>query len=326
MEFSQWATPIVPLVKSDGSVRLCGDYKQTINKEAKCDSYLIPKTEDLFASLGGGATFTKLDLSNAYLQLELDEESQEYVTLNTHRGLYRPMRLQFGIRSATDIFQRKMDQILGHIPGVKVRVDDILISSRDDKEHLCTLSEVLKTIDNCGLRLKKSKCVFFANEVTYLGFKINKNGIKPLTECIDSLMKAPAPVNVSELKSFLGMLNYYHKYLDNISSVLEPLHRLLCKYTPWKCTAQEQKSFDAAKSMLCSSKLLVHYDPEKPLILSCDASSYGIGAVLSHEMPDKAERPIAYTSRTMTPAGCQRLWFNSSQVDFLCSRTLRSAW
>ena len=302
VEFSEWATPIVPVPKSDGSIRICGDFKQTVNKAAKCDNYPIPKTEDLFASLGGGEKFTKLDLSQAYLQLQLDDESQEYLTLNTHRGLYRPTRLQFGVHSATGIFQRKMDQKLGHLPSVTVRIDDILISGKNDAEHLQNLRKVLEIIGENNLRLKKSKCVFFAEEVTYLGFKINKKGITPLSDRIDSLLNAPQPQNVSELKSFLGMLNYYHKYLNNIATTLESLHHLLRKDTPWLWGNKQEKSFQQAKQLLCSTKLLVHYDPGKPLLLSCDASSYGLGAVLSHVMPDNSERPIAYTSKTLSSA------------------------
>ena len=165
VEFSEWATPIVPVLKSDESVRLCGDLKKTVNKAAKCDNYPIPKTEDLFASLGGGDKFTKLDLSNAYLQLELEEESQELLTLNTHKGLYRPTCLQFGVHSATGIFQRKMDQKLGHIKGVKVRVDDILISGKNDDEHLSNLSLVLKTLNENGLRVKRVSVYFLLKKL-----------------------------------------------------------------------------------------------------------------------------------------------------------------
>ena len=164
-----------------------------------------------------------------------------------------------------------MDQKLGHIKGVKVRVDDILISGKNDDEHLNNLSLVLKTLNENGLRVKKGKCVFLAQEVTYLGFRVNRDGITPLTDRIDSLQKAPAPTNVSELKSFLGMLNYYHKYLDNIATILEPMHKLLRKDTPWHWGGEQQKAFKKAKDLLCSSKLLVHYDPDKPLLLFCDA-------------------------------------------------------
>ena len=121
--YSGWAAPIVPLLKSDETVRICGDYKQ--NKAAHCENYPLPRTEDLLATLNGGQKFSKLDLSHAYQQLLLDNESREYLTVNTHRGLFQSTRLQFGVHSASGVFQREMEKRLSHIPFTSVRVDDI---------------------------------------------------------------------------------------------------------------------------------------------------------------------------------------------------------
>lgn len=186
--------------------------------------------------MSGGEKFTKLDLSHAYQQLELDEETREYLTINTHRGLFRPTRLQYGVHSATGIFQREMDRRLRHIPRTKVRVDDILISGKDDEEHLRNLSSVLQVIESSGLRLKEVKCVFLAEEVTYLGYNITKEGISPSPEKVKAIRNAAPPENVTQLKAYLGMLNYYNRYLPNLSAMIEPLHRLLRKGTTfhWK--------------------------------------------------------------------------------------------
>ena len=119
VEFSDWAAPIVPVLKDDNTVRICGDYKLTINQESKLDNYPIPKAEDLFANLGKGEKFTKLDLSQAYQQLPLDEDSKQYTTINTHKGLFRYNRLPYGISSSPGIFQRTMDNLLQNIPQVK---------------------------------------------------------------------------------------------------------------------------------------------------------------------------------------------------------------
>ena len=123
--YSRWAAPIVPVLKNDGTVRICGDYKQTINKPAHCENYPLPRTEDLLATLNGGQKFSKLDLSHTYQQLLLDNESREYLTVNTHRGLFQPTRLQFEVHSASRVFQREMEKRLTHIPFTSVRVDDI---------------------------------------------------------------------------------------------------------------------------------------------------------------------------------------------------------
>ena len=132
VKYSNWAAPIVPVEKPDGGLRICGDYKLTVNPRAKCDNYPVPKTEDLLATLNGGERFTKLDLRQAYMQLELDENSQEYLTVNTHKGLFRPTRLMFGVHSASGVFQREIEKRLSGIPGTAVRVDDILITGGND--------------------------------------------------------------------------------------------------------------------------------------------------------------------------------------------------
>ena len=168
VEFSEWATPIVPIVKEDGTIRICGDCKQTINQAAKLDNYPIPKIEDLYATLGGGMEFTKLDLSQAYQQLELDEELKKYTTINTLKGLFRYNRLPYGIASAPGIFQHTIESLLQGIPQVVVRIDDILVTGKTRDKHLENLKEVLTRLDKAGIRLKLKKCVFLQNQVIYL--------------------------------------------------------------------------------------------------------------------------------------------------------------
>ena len=171
-KFSKWAAPIVPVIKRDGSIRICGDFKRTINKSARTEVYPLPRIDELFASLSGGQTFTTLDLSHAYLQLELEEESQELVTINTHKGLYKYTRLPFGVASAPAIFQRTMESLLQGLPMVCVYIDDIIISGKTPEEHLHNLNEVLQCLEYAGLRLKKEKCLFCRPEVDYLGHTI----------------------------------------------------------------------------------------------------------------------------------------------------------
>ena len=302
VQFADWAAPIVPIVKEDKSIRICGDYKVTVNQVAKLDNYPIPKAEDLFATLSGGEKFTKLDMSQAYQQILLEEESKKYTTINTHKGLFQYNRLPYGVSSSPGIFQRTMENLLQGIPFVVVRVDDILVSGSNDEEHLANLEEVLKRLSEHGLRLKQKKCAFMVNEVVYLGQKINSQGIQPIQEKVRAIADAPSPKNVSEVRSYLGMINYYQKYLPNLSTILAPLHSLLEKGKSWKWNKEHQESFNKSKELLKSSQLLVHYDPEKKLILACDASPYGLGAVLSHRMEDYSEKPIAFASMSLSPA------------------------
>ena len=178
---------------------------------------------------------------------------------------------------APGIFQRNVENLLQNIPYVIVRVDDILVSGVNDNDHLRNLEEVLKRL---GLRLKKGKCVFMEAQVTYLGHRVSKEGIQPMEDKVDAIANAPSPKNVSELKSYLGMINYYQKFLPNLSSVLAPLHKLLNGKSTWHWGKEQQLAFEQSKSFLKSSKLLIHYDDKKELTLACDASQYGLGAVL----------------------------------------------
>jgi len=286
VEFTERAAPIVPVVKQDGSVRICGDYKCTVNQVSKLDNYPIPKTDDLLATLGGGNKFTKLDMSQAYQQLLLDEESKKFTTINTHKGLYQYNRLPFGVSSAPGIFQRTMENLLQGIPHVVVRVDDILGSGKNDP----------------GVRLRLAKCLFMQPQVTYCGFVISGDGVQPLAAKVDAIKNAPEPNDVSQLRAFLGMTNYYHRFLPDVATVLEPLHQLLRKGSKWQWLEEQQEAFEEAKELLQSAELLVHFDPSKELILATDASDYGVGAVLSHKVEGGAERPIGYMSRSLNAA------------------------
>ena len=303
VQFADWAAPIVVVLKSDKtSVRICGDFKQTINPVSKLDKYPIPKVEDLFATLSGGRVFSKIDLSQAYQQLPLDGESQKLAVINTHKGLFRYTRLPFGISSAPGIFQRIMESLLQGIPVVIVYLDDILVSAPSEAEHLRRLEEVFARLEKSGLRARKSKCQFMVSEVSYLGHQIDAEGLHPLPNKVQAVVDAPSPCSVQELKAYLGLLTYYGKFLPDLPTVLAPLYRLLKKGSQWCWEGEEERAFRKSKELLTSSQLLVHFDSNLPLVLACDASAYGVGAVLAHRMPDGRERPIGFASRTLSSA------------------------
>ena len=194
----------------------------TVNAVSKLHNYPIPKAEDLFTTLGGREKLTKLDLSQAYQQLPLVDPSKKYKTINIHRGLFQYNRLPYGISSASGILHTTMENLLQGIPFVIVRVDDILVSGANDGEHIVNLEEVLKRLSNAGARLKMSKRVFMAPEVTYLEQRINREGIKPVEEKVHAITDAPSLRNASELKSYMGMINYYQKYLHNLATTWAP--------------------------------------------------------------------------------------------------------
>ena len=300
--YSEWGSPIVVVPKKGGKVRICGDYKVTINPCLDVDQYPLPKASDLFATLSGGKIFSKLDLTQAYHQMEVEEESQELLTITTHKGLYRYCRLPFGVSSAPAVFQRTMEQILQGIPGVVVFIDDIELTGETEEEHLHRLDQVLERLEEHGLRLQKSKCDFMKDSVEYLGHIIDKDGLHPLPGKVKAISEAPAPTNVNELRSFLGMVQYYSRFLPNLATELSPLHHLLKDRTPWMWTSECQEAFMNVKDLLSSARVLTHYDSRRPVRLECDASSAGVGAVLSHVMPDGSHRPVAFASRTLTAA------------------------
>ena len=300
--FSEWAAPIVVVPKKDGKIRMCGDYKTTINPVMEVDQYPLPKPEDLFATLAGGKKFSTLDLSQAYLQLLLDEESSKLVTVNTHRGLYQYLRLPFGMASAPVLFQKTMDTVLQGIPNVICYIDDILVTGANDDEHLRNLGRVLERLEKHGLRIKEEKCRFMQESVVYLGHQIDATGLHTDPGKVEAIANAPEPTNVAELRSFLGMLNYYRKFAKNLATILHPLNRLLQKSRRWEWNDDCKRAFQMAKESPTSSSVLVHYDSTLPLRLAADASAYGLGAVLSHVMPDGSEHPISFASCTLTAA------------------------
>ena len=299
---SDWAAPIVPVLKQDGSVRICGDYKMTVNKAAVVETYPLPRVEDLLGSIGNGKVFSKLDLANAYTQLELDDESKNLVTINTLKGLFRYNRLPFGVAAAPAIFQRTMETLLRDIPHACVYIDDVLVSGESEAEHLQILEVVLTRLQQVGFWLKLSKCAFMLPSLEYLGHVISKDGIQPTETKKRAIVDAPTPKNVTELRSFLGMLTYYSKFLPKLATVLSPLYLLLQKNKPWSWSGEQASAFIQAKKLLTSAEVLVHFDPKKKLLLACDAFPYGVAAVLSHLMEDGLDRPIAYASRTLSPA------------------------
>ena len=162
----------------------------TVNQASKLDRYPIPRVKDLLATLAGGKSFTKLDMSQAYQQLVLDEKSKDLVVVNTHRGLFRYTRLPFGIASAPGVFQRDMESLLQHILGVIIYIDDILVTGPMDEEHLASLEEVLDRIELAGLRLKRRKCLFMAKSVLFLGYQIDAQGLHPVAEKVRAVQEA----------------------------------------------------------------------------------------------------------------------------------------
>ena len=236
------------------------------------------------------------------MQIELDDESKHFLVINTHKGLYRFNRLPYGVASAPAIFQKVMDQVLQGLPGVVCYIDDILVTGRTDMEHMRNLEAVFKRLKEYGFRLKLRKCQFFQESVEYLGKIISSEGLHPSPKKVEAILKVSPPTDVSELRSFLGMVNHYGRFIKCLADLSAPLNRLLRKDEPWSWNTECRDSFIKIKEALTTTKVLAHFSPDLPLGLACDASAVGIGAVLFHRYPDGAERPIAYASKSLTSA------------------------
>jgi len=307
VQFNDYGTPVVPIRKthSAGSqkpkLRICGDYSVTVNDQLADHRHPMPLPEELMQKLGGGFGYTKIDLADAYNQIKLAPESQRRLALSTHRGVLLQQRLPFGIKSAPGYFQEIMENLTSDLPGVAAFQDDLLVSGKDAKDHLSNLERLLTRLHEKGLRCRREKCVFAQPSVEYLGHTLSAEGISKGSK-VEAVQNMPPPTDVSSLKSFLGSVQFYGKFIPNLATIAEPLYRLTKKATPWKWEKEEQAAFQRLKDVLSSEQVLVHFDPGKPLGLSCDASSVGIGAVLFHRYPDGSERPIANVSKTLTAA------------------------
>uniref|UniRef100_A0A670HPH4 Gypsy retrotransposon integrase-like protein 1 n=1 Tax=Podarcis muralis TaxID=64176 RepID=A0A670HPH4_PODMU len=310
VDHAKWETPIVTPVKPDGSVRICTDYKCTINKALQQHAYPVPVVQHLLHSLGEGKVFAKLDLAQAYQQLPVDDATAEAQTIVTHRGAFRCRRLQFGVSVAPGIFQSLMERLLQGLPGVVPYFDDVLVSADSHQQLFERLRAVLTRFQEARLKVKREKCQIAVPQVEFLGYLIDASGLHPTTSKIRAIQQAPIPKNKTELQAFLGLLNFYNMFLPHKATVAEPLHRLLSTKTPWSWGHRETAAFNAVKALLSSDSVLVQYSEARPLVLACDASPFGIGAVLSHRFPDGREAPLAYFSRTLS-----RTERNYSQLD-----------
>lgn len=259
MESSRWATPIVPIRKAGNKVRLCGDYKITVNPGMVVEEYPLPTIEELFASMAGGDKFTKIDLTKAYLQLEVHFDDHNILTLSTHRGLYQPTRLMYGIASGPPKCQREIEQILKDIDGVSVFLDEIKITAANDKVHLQRLEEVLTRLSKYNMRVNFEKCEFMANEIEYCGYKINKSGIHKIQNKIDAIVNMPEPTNKDEVRAYIGLVNYYGRFLKNLSTTLNPLNNLLKDKVDFIWSKECKNAFETIQQKIQSKVHLEHY-------------------------------------------------------------------
>ena len=288
--------------KPNEKIRVCADFSTGVNVALFDNRHPLPSVDNIFTKLNGSAYFSILDLSDAFFQIEIAEDSREITTIATPRGLFRFRRLPFGIKTAPAIFQQAMDHTLAGLQGVYAYIDDVVVTGSTREEHDQRLQSTLRRLEQKGWRLSVMKCKFGLEEIKYLGFIVNANGISADPQTTHAIASMPNPMNVSEVQSLLGMVNHYGNFIPHLHQLKQPLEQLTRKNCPWSWSPKHNQAVDQIKRVMLSPLLLEHYDPTKSLVVAADACSTGIGAVLLQRSPDGSERAVYHMSQSLTNA------------------------
>lgn len=299
---SQWASPLHLVTKKDGSLRACGDYRR-LNEQTLPDRYPIPRIEDFNLILQGKTIFSKLDLFKAYYQIPIAEADKPKTAIITPFGLYEFNVMSFGLRNAPSTFQRFVHGVFQGLDFLFPFLDDVLIASSSEAEHKAHLRVVFERLHQYGLCINVAKSVFGVREIDFLGHHITPDGSSPLQEKVDAILNYKLPSTLQDLRTFLGMVNFYRRYLKGAAETQAPLHELLKgakkkdkRKVPW--TEETIQKFEKCKSDLANAALLTFPQPDCPLCLHTDASDWAIGAVLQQYEAGNW-KPIAFYSKKM---------------------------
>ena len=300
---SPWSSPIVLVGKKDGSTRFCVDYRK-LNSVTRKDVYPLPRIDETLDTLGGAQYFTTLDLASGYWQLPLKEEDMHktaFTTPGTSNSLWEFTIMPFGLCGAPASFQRLMEILQAGLTweSCLVYLDDIIVFSRTFEEHLGRLDSVLSRIRNGGLKLKVKKCTFCAPQVKYLGHVVSKDGLRPDESKVSAVSNFPIPQDLTQLRSFLGLISYYRRFIQDFSMHAEPLFRLSKKNVPFIWGHDQEKAFSYMKKALTSAPILQFPDFNLPFYVQSDASDKGFGAVLG-QIRNRNEVVVAYASKAIS--------------------------
>ena len=296
-EPTQWVNSLVVVEKPQSKkLRICLDPRH-LNKAIQREHFQLPTLEDITTRLTGAQMFSKLDANHGYWQIPLTPDSQLLTTFNSPFGRYCFLRMPFGIKSAQEIFQKRMSQLLGDLPGVETDIDDILVWGKSKEEHDQRLKVVLRRCEEINLTLNKDKCKFGIPEVTYIGHILNAKGVQPDPEKTKAIRDMPPPQDKKGVERLLGTVNYLAKFIPNMSTVTKPIRDVLKADISFHWDTEQKEAFALIKKILSTEPALAFYDMEKPVLISCDASQSGLGAVLIQE-----DRPVVYASRALTDA------------------------
>lgn len=295
---TSWVSPLVPIIKDNGELRLCIDMRRANNAIQRLN-HPLPIFEDFSPRFRNAQYFTILDIKQAFHQVELDENCRDITTFITNWGLYRYKRLLFGVNCAPELFQNLMESILAGCKNTVVFIDDIMVFGSTEEEHDAALKETLKALNQHGVLLNDYKCQFKQQETVFLGHKLSAEGIAPADEKVKSILQFRAPETKEELRSFLGLVTYVSKFIPDLATINYPLRTLLKREATFDWKPEHQKSFEELKMRIGSVSHLGYFDPNDRTLVVTDASGVGLGAVLI-QFKGNQPRVICYASKSLS--------------------------
>src|SRR5258705_4029711 len=297
------ASPFFFIKKMSGELRPVQDYRR-LNELTIKNSYPLPLISDLIDKLKGARVFTKLDIRWGYNNVRIKEGDEWKAAFTTNRGLFEPLVMFFGLTNSPATFQTMMNHLFRDQIArgcVVVYMDDILIFSSTMEDHRCVVKEVLQIIHENRLYLKLEKCEFERPEIDYLGLKIAFDKIMMDPVKVQGVADWPTLVNTMEVRSFLGFMNFYQRFIRDFSNIAKPMNTLLQKDVKWLWGDEQKRAFEQLKTVICSTPILVFPDPDRAYLVEADSSGYATGAVLSQMRDDRKWHPVAFISKSLSP-------------------------